>query len=175
MGLLPIQLFILQTGAGAVRAATATDLFLLGSQTTYGSLGSTAVGNHLGGRAPYGLTNLNPLESKHVLDVDEVTAAEAAVTAFNAILSAEATTRGLAYVDINTALTTAATRGYTANGITYSTTYITGGIFSLDGIHLTPAGNAVVTNEIIKAVNTKYGSTLTELNNALFSSLILSQ
>lgn len=163
------------TGAGAVRAATSTDLFLLGAdaQTAYALLSKTTAGLNNG--IPYGLHPNNPLESKHVLDVDEVTTAEAAVTAFNTILSAEATSRGLAYVDINTLLTEASTTGHTANGITYSTAYITGGIFSLDGIHLTPAGNAVVTNEIIKAINTKYGSTLTELNNALFNSLTLSQ
>ncbi|HAS44707.1 MAG TPA: hypothetical protein DCS93_29785 [Microscillaceae bacterium] len=163
-------------GTGSVRAATAEDLFLLGSQTQYGSLGSTTTG--AGAPFPYGLHPNNPLETQHVLDKDEVTAANTAVTAFNAALQAEATARSLAFVDMNSVLATAASStGLTdaAGGLTYTTSYITGGIFGLDGIHITAAGNALVANEIIKAVNTTYGATVPLLNPSLYQAVVLSQ
>lgn len=180
----PANSSIFITTATGVRAATAEDLFLLLRQTDsnpmdadnayYSNLGKTNIG--AGAPFPYGLHPNNPLETQTVLDKDETAASLATVDGYNAIIKAEATARGLAYIDINTLLAEAAgTNGYTANGITYRTAFITGGIFSLDGIHLTPAGNAIVANQIIKAVNSTYGSTVPELNNALFSSLILSK
>jgi lysophospholipase L1-like esterase len=50
------------------------------------------------------------------------------------------------------------------DGIAYSPNFVTGGVFSLDGIHLTPRGNALVANELIKVINAKYGSTLPAVN-----------
>ncbi|OJJ20049.1 hypothetical protein BKI52_16380 [marine bacterium AO1-C] len=162
------------TTASGAREATAEDLFLLGSQTQYGLLGQTTAGTMVG---PYGLSAANPIETQHVLDKDEVTAANTAITAFNAALQAEATARSLAFVDMNTLLATAASTGYTdtVGGLTYTTSYITGGLFSLDGIHITPAGNAIVANEVIKAINTTYGATVPLLNPSLYKSVIISQ
>jgi len=161
-------------GSGAPRAATAEDLFLLGSQTQYGMLGSSMAGTMVG---PYGLSAANPIENQHVLDKDEVAAAQAATAAFNTALQAEATARDLAFVDIASATNLAATTGYTdpVGGLTYSTAFITGGLISLDGLHFTPAGNAVVANEIINAINTKYGATVPLLNPALFNSITIAQ
>ena len=53
------------------------------------------------------------------------------------------------------------------DGIPLSSNYISGGIFSLDGVHLTPRGYAIVANEFIKAINSKYGSNipLTNITN----------
>ncbi len=163
------------TGAGTTREATAEDLFLLGSQTQYGLLGQSTAGTMVG---PYGLSSFNPIETQHVLDKDEVAAANAAITEFNTALQAEATARSLAFVDMNATLATAASAtGLTdaVGGLTYNTNYITGGLFSLDGIHITPAGNALVANEIIKAINSTYGATVPLLNPSLYKSVIISQ
>ncbi len=46
----------------------------------------------------------------------------------------------------------------------YSTTFVTGGSFSLDGVHLTGKGYAVIANEFIKAINAKYKSNLRQVN-----------
>ena len=42
--------------------------------------------------------------------------------------------------------------------------FATGGAFSLDGIHLTPRGYAIVANRIIEAVNSTYNSTVPMVN-----------
>ena len=38
--------------------------------------------------------------------------------------------------------------------------YVTGGGFSLDGVHPSPRGYALIANEFMKAINLKYGSNL---------------
>jgi len=38
--------------------------------------------------------------------------------------------------------------------------FVTGGAFSLDGIHITARGNAYIANKFAEAINAKYGSTL---------------
>ena len=66
--------------------------------------------------------------------------------------------------------------GITFNGVTYNAKYVTGGAFSLDGVHLTPRGYALVANQIISAINAKYGSTVhpidvNQYNGILFPTL----
>ena len=58
---------------------------------------------------------------------------------------------------------------FTYNGINLSTTFVSGGAFSLDGVHLTPIGNALLANEFIKAINTTYGSTLPMVDATKYS------
>ena len=41
---------------------------------------------------------------------------------------------------------------------TYTDRFITGGLFSLDGIHPTDLGHAIIANVMIEAVNRKFGS-----------------
>jgi lysophospholipase L1-like esterase len=50
--------------------------------------------------------------------------------------------------------------GFTYNGIKYTTQYISGGTFSLDGIHPTQRGYALLANKIITTINEHYGSTM---------------
>jgi hypothetical protein len=40
--------------------------------------------------------------------------------------------------------------------VAYSPAFITGNLFSLDGVHPTPRGYAIIANEMIKAINGKY-------------------
>ena len=46
------------------------------------------------------------------------------------------------------------------NGYTLTSTYLTGGAFSLDGIHPSPRGYALIANKFIEAINAKYSSNL---------------
>jgi lysophospholipase L1-like esterase len=39
--------------------------------------------------------------------------------------------------------------GIVGNGYTVTSTYVTGGMFSLDGIHLSPRGYAVIANLLV--------------------------
>ncbi len=101
-----------------------------------------------------------PLPDKYVLLPEEIPAITAATNAFNATIKSIAEAKGLAFVDANKILTDVATIGVTSNGYTVNSTFVTGGAFSLDGVHPSPRGYALIANEFIKAINAKYGSNL---------------
>jgi len=46
--------------------------------------------------------------------------------------------------------------GVVYNGVSCSLKFVSGGVVSLDGIHFTPKGNALLANEFLKAINNKY-------------------
>lgn len=100
-----------------------------------------------------------PIPAKYVITTDELQHIKAATDYFNFIINKQAQDRNLALVDMNKFFTKLAS-GMTYNGIEYSTEYVSGGAFSLDGVHLTPRGNALVANEIIKTINTFYKSNI---------------
>ena len=72
--------------------------------------------------------------------------------------------RGAALVDANAALTTAASTGVNVGGITYTSAFLSGGIFGYDGVHPTRFGYAYVANLFIDAINQKFGTTVGEVN-----------
>ena len=143
---------------GGIRATKAGDLLLLSQQADYATIGSTAVGTKKG---PYGLSATNPLSNASVLDAEEAAALNAKIDDYNGILKAQADSRTLAYVDLNTLLNQlTATGGYVQNGLAFSSSYISGGVFGLDGIHFTAAGQALVANEILKSIGTTYQASM---------------
>ncbi len=100
-----------------------------------------------------------PIPAQFILDAREVTAVTSATSTFNGILQAAAARYKLAYVDMNAYLKTFSS-GVTFDGVTFNTTFVRGGLFSLDGVHLTPRGYALVANEIIRNINAFYGSSV---------------
>ncbi|GAB4011285.1 SGNH/GDSL hydrolase family protein [Spirosoma migulaei] len=167
-----ITALVIQTAQG-VRATKTGDLLMIPNALEYAKIGSTAVGTKAG---PYGLSATNPLPTQYVLDADEVTALNAAITAYDGVMKAQADAKGVAYVDPNTVLNQAATAGgISQGGITYTSSFIQGGVFSLDGIHLTPAGYALMANEIIKGINAKYSATIPQVNPANYRRVLLQQ
>ena len=60
-------------------------------------------------------------------------------------------------VDINTGFKELAKNGYKIHGEEYSTDYLTGGVFSLDGLHPSSRGNAYVANMFIERMNQEPG------------------
>ena len=104
-----------------------------------------------------------PIPHQFILSSNEVLQVSNAVTAYNNKLKAIANEKGLAFVDVNAFLATVKT-GILYNGLPVNTSYISGGSFSLDGLHFTPLGNALMANEFIKAINLKYGSTIPQVN-----------
>ena len=106
-----------------------------------------------------GWGSVTPIPAKYVLTTDELQYIRTATQTFNAYIQLEANNHNLAFVDMNSFLAQLY-GGYTYNGIQYSMQYITGEAFSLDGINLTPRGNALATNQVVQAINAKYHSTL---------------
>jgi len=100
-----------------------------------------------------------PIPDEYILTNSEISEIRSAIMNYNSKIKNLATANGLAFVDVN-AFLQMTEKGVTYNGITLTTTFVSGGAFSLDGIHLTPIGNAMLANEFIKSINTTYHSTL---------------
>ena len=101
------------------------------------------------------------LEDKYVLTEKETAKAEAAVAKYNTAIAELATAYNLALVDAYTEMQKLSSKsGIKYYGQTYTTTFVSGGAFSLDGVHLTGNGYAIVANMFIDAVNKKYHSNL---------------
>ena len=92
-----------------------------------------------------------------------------ATAAFNATIQNVADANGLAMVDANAILNKVANGGISYDGGVITAEFATGGAFSLDGIHLTPRGNAVIANEIIKQLNETYNATIPVVNIGYYS------
>lgn len=151
----------------APRAATANDLVILTFPTSkIGTPVSTPFGN-----LPYGLTPYTPIENQYVLDANEVAITKDYVTSYNNTIKSVAAAKGLAVFDAYTFLNNVKNNGLTVNGQNFTSAYISGGIFSLDGVHLTPQGYAIVANEFIKAINSTYGSSIPLANISAYSGI----
>jgi hypothetical protein len=134
-------------GSYSPRAATSADLVVLTFPTS--KMGVNG----------YGVIPQNPIENQYVLDANEIALVREYVDAYNTTIKAAAASKGLALVDMYTVLNNIK-KGLVIDGISVNSSFITGGIFSLDGVHLTPRGYAIVANEFIKAINAQYGSTI---------------
>ncbi len=106
-----------------------------------------------------------PIPGRYVLTANEVSKIRSATASFNNIIYLMAKRENIPMVDVNAYMRTIQA-GIVFNGAMFNTTFISGGAFSLDGIHLTPRGYALVANQIIMAINAKYKSTipLTDVN-----------
>jgi len=151
----------------APRVATANDLIILTFPTSMiGTLVSTPYGPQ-----PYGLTPITPIDNQYVLDANEVALTRDYVQSYNATIKSIAAQKGLAVFDAYTYLNNVKANGLVVDGISLSSSYISGGLFSLDGVHLTPRGYSIIANEFIKAINTTYGSTIPLANVASYQGL----
>lgn len=112
------------------------------------------------------------LKDEQVLTYTEAKRVQVATAKYNASIKALADAYGLAFVDANAKMVELnGTSGIQFDGVKYTTSFLTGGAFSLDGVHLTGRGYAVIANEFIKAINAKYKSTLPQVNPNNYSGI----
>ncbi|MEI7490497.1 MAG: hypothetical protein WCK92_03800 [Bacteroidota bacterium] len=103
--------------------------------------------------APY------PIPDQYVLTTTEVAKIKFSTDVFNAMLDTMASNRHIGLVDMNSKLKLLHSQaGIVWDGIHLNANFVTGGAFSLDGIHLTPRGNALSANFFIEAINQRFGS-----------------
>jgi hypothetical protein len=139
-------------GIPSYRQATAEDLVVLPARSF---IGTTVGGN------PLQVNGVSvPLADQWVLSKDEIAEVKTATDAYNVTIESVATANNLAFVDAKLIMETLSTTGITDSGYTVNSTYVTGGGFSLDGVHPSPRGYALIANEFLKAINLKYGSNL---------------
>src|SRR5262249_23227852 len=99
-----------------------------------------------------------PLSNGVVLDASEVATITARVAAYNAAIASEANAAGAALGDANAILADIAHPGVSYGGIRFDSSFLTGGIFSYDGVHPTRFGYALVALKFIEAINAKFGT-----------------
>jgi hypothetical protein len=94
-----------------------------------------------------------PLSDAVILDADEVGAIRDHVNAYNLAIRDLCGAAGIPVLDLNAVLNEIATEGRSIGGIRLTSAYLTGGIFSYDGVHPTELGYAVLANEWIQKIN----------------------
>ena len=150
-----------------MRQATAEDLMVLPARTFIGTLANPADPTSINGVAL-------PLADNWVLTPEEQATANTALIAYNQLIEQLAQTFDLAFVDANALLANINENGFPlADGSVVTSVFATGGGFSLDGVHPSPRGYAILANAFIGAINEKYGSTLPEVNPLAFTGLYL--
>ncbi|MBT8267433.1 MAG: G-D-S-L family lipolytic protein [Bacteroidia bacterium] len=106
-----------------------------------------------------------PLEDKWVLLPSEQMEIRNAIDAFNVTLEAAATSAGFAFVDANALLIQLDAGSFSDGNFTLTSELVLGGAFSLDGVHPTSRGYALIANEFLRAIDATYGSTFIESGN----------
>ncbi len=137
-------------GLPLYRQATADDFLVLTSSSFIGTL--------VGG-SPLAINGVTvPLADNWVLTPEEQNNIQTAVDAYNATIQNVGSANGLAVVDLNQLLIEAANGGTPFDNFTMTTNLVFGGMVSLDGIHLTSRGYALMGNKILEAIDATYGS-----------------
>lgn len=163
---------LLGTTYGQARQATEADLLLLRSSSVIGQVNTTVAG----GLAQLGLSPTVagqfavegvtlPLEDKWVLIPSEQAELASATSAFNAAISNVAASNGLALVDLNAVLLEASSIGIEFDDFFLNTDLVFGGLVSLDGVHLTARGYALMANSFLEAIDATYGSNFVASGN----------
>jgi lysophospholipase L1-like esterase len=109
-----------------------------------------------------------PLADQFVLDAGEIATINARVAAYNNIIQSVGNAAGAALVDANAVFREVATSGVNFGGITFTKSFLTGGIFSYDGVHPTAFGYAYIANVFIAAINAKFGGEIPPVNLSPF-------
>ena len=147
----------------SMRQATAEDLILLPASAYIGTEDPNSAGTTPPLDKPWGVGT--PLADSDVLIPSEISAIDTARAAFNATIEAAADADpNLIFFDAAAIMTE-----LNANGIDYGTgfidaTYATGGAFSLDGVHPTARGYAVIANEMIDVINAGFGASILKVD-----------
>jgi lysophospholipase L1-like esterase len=145
-------------GLPSYRQATSADLMVLPSRSF---IGSTVGGN------PQQINGVSvPLADNWVLSKDEIAEIKVAVDAYNASIKSIAEAKGLAFVDANAVMSQVFNGGIRYGNYHLTASYVTGGAFSLDGVHPSARGYAFIANKFAEAINAKYGSTFKPLDLA---------
>ena len=171
-----VPLFYLPAGSATPAAVPAGSVVLLSAlpkiQTGFG------IPPTLAAFPPF---NAMPNVGKPLTDADIITPAEIAtfdstIAAYNATITSEASARGIAVADIRGLFASFVMA--TPNGpvranlqvgpFTFTNQFILGGLFSLDGVHLTDIGYTLFANQYIKAINATYGTHIPLANISQF-------
>jgi hypothetical protein len=114
---------------------------------------------------------LFPLRDEFVLDQGEISILRAKINQYNEVIRNFATQFNLALVETGS-FVEKLYDGYAYNGVTMSAKFVSGGAYSLDGVHFNPRGNALLANEFIQAINQKYKARIPMLNAGKYRAIL---
>lgn len=110
-----------------------------------------------------GWGSLIPVPGNFILDSGEIEMVENAVNDYNLRLTVLLANTDLVLLDLNTNLKSAANGEIRFEGVELNNELVTGNLFSLDGLHLTPVGAAAVAYFFINAINMKYNANIPQV------------
>ena len=191
-GLDPLTAGLLSAQFGQARQATSADLVLLpaaGSigtvneenyqfvyDTVYGALvaagfpeeaAAATAAEQAGQFSVNGVTF--PFADGGVLTEQETARVITATDAYNASVDAICTQYDLAKVDLRVILEGASQSGIMFDDFMMTTQFVMGGLVSLDGVHFTARGYALMANAFLEAIDAKYGSNFIEAGQRAYA------
>ena len=149
------------TETGLSQAQVAADLGLADGDlvnATGESEVETAISQIKQGKTP----TPTPLTDSGFLNASEIAQVQSTIDAYNSAISQEVTAVGGILVDIHSYFQTLQS-GITINNYKATTAFL-GGLFSLDGVHPTNTGYALLANQYIAALNSSANTNITEVN-----------
>ena len=99
-----------------------------------------------------------------ILRIQEANAIRTRTNELNSIVRGVAASTGAAVVDMAEFFADIGAHGYHIGGVTLTTAFLTGGLFSYDGVHPQNLAHAIVANEFIEVINSAYGATVPLVN-----------
>ncbi len=127
-------------------------------------IGIPAAAGGTGIPLPEGSIDAEGLHAGVVLRADEVALIRQRTTELNAVIAQTASAMGAVLFDVNALFNDIAAHGKIVGGVDLTAAFLTGGLFSYDGVHPQRLGYAVVANEMIKRMNQAFGSAVPEVN-----------
>ena len=115
---------------------------------------------------PFGLTDENPFPNKFVLDENEQLTLDLLTASYNSTIAIASINYNFELIDIHDFFKSIDKNGYTSDGVNFTSEYINGGIFSLDGIHPTSQGYGIIANKFIEKINSVFKAEIPLINVA---------
>ena len=116
---------------------------------------------------------VKPVPNQFVLTANELKVVSQTTAAYNQVIKQAAEDYDLAFLDAYYLIRQVDNTGFVSDGITFTSSLITGNSYSTDGIHLSAQGNALVANFFIEVINKKYGSNIPLTNVTEYPPIVL--
>lgn len=166
---------------GQSRQANENDLLVLPSSSIIGKPNMEYLQQLIAMGVPEGMAaqlSVNgitfPLQDQYTLTASEQEMVLKAQTAYNQTIAALSGAHNLILIDAEAILNQIGATGVSYDAGTLTSTFATGGAFSLDGVHPTPRGYAHLANMMITAINKKYDATIPVVNIGDYSTINVS-
>lgn len=114
---------------------------------------------------PQGILNGNgqPLPDDMVLDATEIATVEQAIDDYNASIDSICLSRNIPVVDMY-GFFKQINEGYEVAGMTFTSDFISGGFYSLDGVHPGDLGHALLANQWLDKINSSFRLSIPPVN-----------